>query len=57
MKTDARDRFGTPPEKRFSRNEIELMMKSAGLRDIKFSNVSPFCTLWEERIIKNIIIC
>lgn len=42
MKTDARDRFGTPLEIRFSRNEIELMMKSAGLRDIKFSNEFPF---------------
>lgn len=46
MKTDSRDRFGTPLEKRFSKSEIELMMKSAGLNNIKFSNDFPFwCAL------------
>jgi len=42
MKTDSRDRFGTPLEKRFSRLEIELMMKKSGLEEIRFSNHFPF---------------
>lgn len=44
MRTDARDRFGTPLEKRFSKKEIETMMKKAGLERIKFSNSVPFWT-------------
>jgi len=42
MRTDSRDRFGTPLEKRFSKKQIVEMMTYAGLRDIKFSEVSPF---------------
>lgn len=42
MRTDARDRFGTPLEKRFSRQQITVMMKNAGLTKIKFSESSPF---------------
>jgi ubiquinone/menaquinone biosynthesis C-methylase UbiE len=42
MRTDARDRFGTPLEKRFSRSQILNMMKAAGLEDIRFSNSFPF---------------
>lgn len=42
IKNDALDRFGTPLEQRFSRQEIESMMKSCGLVDIKFSNNEPF---------------
>ncbi len=42
MRTDARDRFGTPLEKRFTREQILEMMKSAGLTNIKFSSQSPF---------------
>lgn len=44
MRTDARDRFGTPLEKRYSKKEIDLMMKKAGLEKIKFSNSVPFWT-------------
>lgn len=44
MRTDARDRFGTPLENRFSKKEIEIMMKKAGLEKIKFSNSVPFWT-------------
>jgi len=44
MRTDARDRFGTPLEKRFSRKEIYKMMKDAGLEKIKFKNSIPFWT-------------
>ena len=42
MKTDSRDRFGTPLEKRFSRLEIESMMKEAGLHNINFSENFPY---------------
>ena len=42
MRTDSRDRFGTPLEKRFTRSEIKKMMQDAGLNDIKFSNRFPF---------------
>jgi ubiquinone/menaquinone biosynthesis C-methylase UbiE len=42
MRTDARDRFGTPLEKRFSKNEIKKMMQCSGLKNIKFSNTAPF---------------
>lgn len=42
MRTDALDRFGTRLEHRFSRAEIEQMMQSAGLDDIRFSESPPF---------------
>jgi SAM-dependent methyltransferase len=42
MKNDALDRFGTPLEQRFSRKEIEGMMKAAGLTDIRFSESIPY---------------
>lgn len=42
MRTDALDRFGTQLEKRFSKKEIQSMMKSAGLVNINFSDESPF---------------
>ena len=42
MRTDSRDRFGTPLEKRFTRSEIKKMMQDAGLDDIQFSNRFPF---------------
>ena len=42
MRTDARDRFGTPLERRFTRDEIRSMMNSAGLRDIEFSEGAPY---------------
>ena len=34
LRTDARDRFGTPLEQRFTRAEIEKMMRAAGLDEI-----------------------
>ena len=40
MRTDALDRFGTKLEKRFTKVEIEQMMKSGGLENIKFSETS-----------------
>ena len=42
MRTDSRDRFGTPLEKRFTKQEIKIMMQSAGLKDIVFSENFPF---------------
>ncbi len=42
MRTDSRDRFGTPLERRFTRSEIDTMMKDAGLHDIHFSESVPF---------------
>lgn len=42
MRTDSRDRFGTPLEQRFSREQIESMMLGAGLRDIRFSERAPY---------------
>jgi SAM-dependent methyltransferase len=41
MRTDARDRFGTPLEQRFSRKQILEMMKAAGLVDVRFSDAEP----------------
>jgi SAM-dependent methyltransferase len=42
LKTDALDRFGTRLEHRFSRAEIETMMKNCGLTDIRFRDGSPY---------------
>jgi SAM-dependent methyltransferase len=42
MRTDSRDRFGTPLEQRFTRAEIATMMKQAGLVDVTFSEELPF---------------
>jgi SAM-dependent methyltransferase len=42
MRTDSRDRFGTPLEQRFSRGQIEAMMRGAGLVDIRFSDRAPY---------------
>lgn len=42
MRNDALDRFGTPLEQRFTKEEIRSMMTEAGLQDIRFSAKSPF---------------
>lgn len=42
MRTDALDRFGTRLEHRFSRIEIEAMMHSCGLSDIRFREGEPY---------------
>ena len=42
IRTDSRDRFGTPLEKRFSKDEIRTMMENAGLKKIKFLNKAPY---------------
>lgn len=42
MRTDAYDRFCTTLEKRFTRAEIETMLKRAGFIDVRFSDAEPF---------------
>ncbi|MFL6743050.1 MAG: class I SAM-dependent methyltransferase [Sphingomicrobium sp.] len=42
MRTDALDRFGTRLEQRFSRADIERMMRSSGLERIEFREGPPF---------------
>lgn len=42
MRTDSRDRFGTPLERRFTKDEISVLLASAGLRDVNFSENSPY---------------
>jgi ubiquinone/menaquinone biosynthesis C-methylase UbiE len=42
MRTDAYDRFCTRLEKRFTRPQIEAMLKRAGFADIRFSDREPF---------------
>jgi hypothetical protein len=42
MRTDARDRFGTPLEHRFTKGQIKEMMESVGLVNIRFSDAAPF---------------
>jgi hypothetical protein len=44
MRTDSRDRFGTPLEKRFTKKEIFKMMKQSGLEKISFKNSVPYWT-------------
>jgi ubiquinone/menaquinone biosynthesis C-methylase UbiE len=42
MRTDALDRFGTRLEQRFTKREIELMMRASGLDEITFNTTPPF---------------
>ena len=42
MRTDSRDRFGTPLEQRYTRKEIAAMMDEAGLADVRFSEHAPY---------------
>jgi ubiquinone/menaquinone biosynthesis C-methylase UbiE len=50
MRTDALDRFGTQLEQRFTRTQIEDMMRSAGLVDITFHAGAPYwCAVGRKR--------
>ena len=50
MRTDARDRFGTPVEKRFTRGEIIIVMQRSGLDNIVISDSEPFwCAVGTKR--------
>ena len=42
MRTDSRDRFGTPLEQRFTRKEIKNLMEEAGLKEVQFSDRAPY---------------
>jgi hypothetical protein len=42
IRTEALDRFGTKLEKRFTKQQIEVMLKAAGLEDIRFSDSDPY---------------
>ena len=53
MKTDSRDRFGTPLEKRFTKIEIEKMMIESGLESIRFSDNFPFGVQLVQKNINN----
>ena len=50
MRTDALDRFGTKLEQRFTRGEIEAMMRAAGLENIVFSDKQPFWVACGKRV-------
>jgi SAM-dependent methyltransferase len=50
MRNDSLDRFGTSLEKRFTKIEIEEMLKVAGFHSLKFSDEEPF---WTFSAIKN----
>ena len=46
MRTDALDRFGTRLEKRFTRTQIQEMMESVGLENVRFHDGPPYwCAL------------
>ncbi len=42
IRNDALDRFGTPLEQRFSKQQIQTMMENAGLTNIIFSEQAPY---------------
>ena len=42
LKTDSLDRFGTKIEKRYTREEIKMMMEQCGLENINFSENEPY---------------
>ena len=42
MRTDSLDRFGTPLEKRFTKEEIRIMMKKAGFVKMTFLEGEPY---------------
>ena len=42
IRNDALDRFGTPLEQRFSKQEITMMLEKAGMESIVFSEGEPF---------------
>lgn len=42
IRNDALDRMGTPLEQRFSRTQVEEMLRKTGLTNIQFSNKAPY---------------
>jgi len=51
LRTDALDRFGTRLEQRFTRAEVEAMMRDAGLGDIVFSPRAPYWCATGRRLV------
>jgi ubiquinone/menaquinone biosynthesis C-methylase UbiE len=50
MRTDAYDRFCTRLEQRFTRGQIEQMLKETGFEDIRFSDAVPYwCAVGKKR--------
>jgi hypothetical protein len=45
MRTDSLDRFGTRLEKRYTRQQVEALMRDAGLTDIRFCSSVFWCTV------------
>jgi SAM-dependent methyltransferase len=45
MRTDSLDRFGTRLEKRYTRKEMEKLMRDAGLTDIRFCSSVFWCAV------------
>jgi SAM-dependent methyltransferase len=42
MRTDALDRFGTRLEQRFTREQLESLLRNAGLVDVTFAEFAPY---------------
>lgn len=53
IRNDALDRFGTPLEQRFSREEIKQMLNDAGLSNIRFSPNEPYWHVTAQKIEDN----
>lgn len=54
LKTDARDRFGTRLEQRFTKEQIKNMMTTAGLERIQFRDGTPYwCAVGTRRVAPN----
>jgi SAM-dependent methyltransferase len=45
MRTDSLDRFGTRLEKRYTRNQVEGLLRAAGLTDIRFCSSVFWCAV------------
>jgi SAM-dependent methyltransferase len=45
MRNDALDRFGTRLERRFTRAQIEVLMRNAGLENVRFSEMPCWCAI------------
>ena len=45
MRTDALDRFGTPLEKRYTRQQVEELLRNAGLTNIRFCSSVFWCAV------------
>jgi len=45
MRTDSLDRFGTRLEKRYTRHQMETLLRNAGLRDIRFCSSVFWCAV------------